>query len=107
MASSVGSRYWVETRKATNAAMTIRSVGFKPRKVKVFNLTNAASLEWNSGMAAAAGFKTVTAGTQTYETSDGITAVVADSNGNPGFTLGAMADVNDTTTEDLVLEAWE
>ena len=64
------------------------ALGFKPRYVKVVNLSGLASLEWFEGMSAANALKEVTDGTKSKITSNGITV---DEN---GFTLGLDTDVN-------------
>jgi len=69
----------------TVAATTI-TTGFRPRYVRVQNLTSRDSMEWFEGMTAAHGLKTVAAGTRTAATSNGIT--VSDS----GFTIGLDTD---------------
>lgn len=72
---------------ATAAAITI-TCGFKPRIVRVYNVTSGDMMEWYEGMAAAAAVKTVAAGTRSILTSLGIT--VADD----GFVIGLDTDVN-------------
>lgn len=107
MSSTVGSRYSTETVVATNASLPIRTLQFKPRKVRVVNETTLYTLEWSEGMADASAFEITNAGAKTLETSDCITPLDPDSAGNPGFQIGARANVNDTTTEVLRWEAWE
>lgn len=107
MSSTVGSRYETGTVVATNAALPIRTLQFKPRKVKLVNETSLYTLEWSYGMADASAFEITNAGAKTLETSDCITPLDPDSDGNPGFQVGARANVNDTTTEVLRWEAWE
>ncbi len=79
----------------TGAAINI-VVGFIPTYVEVFNIASASKLVWMDGMPAAAGIKTVTAGTQTYVTSAGISPYNSTVSGN-GFTIGALANVNVST----------
>jgi hypothetical protein len=81
--TSVG-RYLTD---ATAAAIPI-TVGFKPRHVRIVNVTSRDEMEWFEGMAAASAVKTVAAGTRTLITTNGIT--VSDS----GFTIGLDTDVN-------------
>ena len=107
MGSTVGARYKAGRVVSTNAALPIRTTGFKPARVKVTNETTLYSLEWMKGMADASAFEVTNAGAKTLETSDCITPLDADSDGNPGFQIGARANVNDTTTEVLRWEAWE
>lgn len=69
-------------------AATAFTLGFKPRYVKVVNVTSGDMFEYYEGMAAASACKTVGAtGVRTLVTSNGIT--VSDS----GFTLGLDTDV--------------
>lgn len=103
MSSKTGAMYATNKIPATAAALEVRTVEFKPRKVVVTNLTSLASLEWNEFMAADSGFKQVAAGTRTLESSDGITALDAP---NPGFQIGTLADINDAAGEELLWEAW-
>jgi hypothetical protein len=72
----------------TGAAINIRSVGFRPRSVHIWNLSGLATGVWLEGMADASAFKEVTAGTKSLVTSDGITPL------SDGFTLGADTDLN-------------
>lgn len=73
---------------------------FRPASVKIFNLTSGDELHWHAGMADAAGFKRVAAGTGAAITTGGVTPgdVV-------GFTLGTDADIN-ASGETLAFEAW-
>jgi hypothetical protein len=92
---------------ATNAVLPVRTVGYKPRKVRIVNQTTLYTVEWSEGMADASAFEITNAGAKTLETSDLITPLDPDSSGNPGFSIGARANVNDTTTEVLRWETWE
>ena len=67
------------------SAVTVSGVGFRAKRVSVFNLSTAGLLVWEEGMVDAGGRKTVTAGTQTYITSAGITVT------DYGFTIGTDA----------------
>jgi hypothetical protein len=69
------------------------TTGFKPRYVKVINVTSGDSMEWFEGMAAAAGVKQVAAGTRTLATSNGITVAT------DGFTIGLDTDVMVTSEQ--------
>ena len=75
---------------ATGSAMDIDTVGFRPRLVRVVNAgaTGKSRLEWFRGMADDSAVKTITNGTVSVVTSDGITPRAN------GFTLGADANVN-------------
>jgi len=76
----------------TAAAFKI-TTGFKPRYVKVVNVTSRDWYEWFEGMADASAHKTVAAGTGTLITTLGIT-VAAD-----GFTVGLDTDINVTSEQ--------
>lgn len=106
MSSTVGALLATGQVKATNANLDVRTVGFKPRKVQVENRDNNVKIEWDETLADGYAVKTIADGTRSLVTSAGITPLAADSNGNPGFRIGALADINDTTTEKLAWSAW-
>ncbi|KKN57375.1 hypothetical protein LCGC14_0562810 [marine sediment metagenome] len=110
MSSSNGLQHKSGRLKATNAIIDVRSLGFEPHTVKVFNVTNLATVERFPGLGDSANpernKKTVAAGTVTTLATGGVTILAADSAGNPGFRIPVLADINDTTTEDLAWEAW-
>lgn len=58
---------------------SILNLGFKPRYVKIINLTDRISYEWFQGMAADSAIKIIADGTATLETSAAITAGEIDS----------------------------
>lgn len=63
-------------------------IGFKPRYVKVVNVTSGDVIEWYEGMADASGCKTTGAtGVRTLITSNGITV------DEGGFTVGLDTDL--------------
>lgn len=64
------------------------SLGFKPKMVVVYNQTDAVKWEKIDGMVDANSIKTVTAGTQTTDTTSAI--VLSDT----GFTLSAAANAS-------------
>lgn len=72
----------------TGAQLDITKVGFRPKKVVLKNQTGLCTLEWFESMAEAAGYKTVTDGTESFITANGITPLAN------GFRLGADADLN-------------
>lgn len=74
--------------RGTGAALNVRTVGFRPRYVRVVNITSRDEIEWFEGMADAAGVKRVAAGTGTLLTSKGITPLA------DGFTIGDDTDLN-------------
>ena len=70
------------------SAQDIRSVGFRPRSVKLINVTSGDELFWQDTFADGAGLKRLAAGGASFITSDGVTPL------SDGFTLGADADMN-------------
>lgn len=79
---------YVGSFEGTGAALDITKVGFRPRVVKVFNKDGLCTLYWNKAMPDASGYKTITAGTESFITSNGITPLAG------GFRLGADTDLN-------------
>lgn len=61
------------TTDAGAAAATTFTLGFAPRRVFFVNITDRISDLWLEGMAAASSLHVVAAGTQTLETTNGIT----------------------------------
>ena len=72
---------------SAEAAFTV-VCGFKPRYVRVVNLTDKIEGEWFEGMTADYMLRTVAAGTRTHQTSNGITIT------DTGFTMAADSSVN-------------
>lgn len=109
MSSTVGSRYATGGVTATNADIEIRKLQFEPSRVVVQNMDNQAKIEWNSALVAGRNVKTIAAGTRSVVASGGLEPLTAVSgSGNPGFKIpAALADINDTTTEELIWEVWE
>jgi hypothetical protein len=105
MSSTVGSKYVSGQVKATNATLNVLVVGFMPKKAVVSNLTNSIKVESADGLATGQNIKTIADGTRSVLASGGIEAT-KDSNGNCGIKIPVLADVNDTTTEILLWEAW-
>jgi hypothetical protein len=75
------------------------SLPFTPRHVVLHNLDGLARLVWTSTMEPDSGIKTITAGTMSAITADGITAIEQlklDDEADPGrgFTIGTDADIN-------------
>lgn len=93
-----GIQTYAATTDASSAAGSV-TLGFVPRKVEVFDITNANKYEWNDQMAAASMFKTVTAGTFTYASSNGITVTGPSSAtaAAPTLTLGTGLHTNSST----------
>jgi len=76
----------------TAAAYNINT-GFKPRYVRVINLTDRNENEWLEGMADASALHTIADGTRTLTTTLGITPL------DNGFTVGLDTDVNVTAKQ--------
>ena len=105
--SDVGSGFVTGGMKATGAVITLRKMNFKPRRVVVYNQDNLFRCEWIDRLADLAALVTTAAGVTTLVAAAGITPLDPNTAGNPGFSLGALANINDTTTEDLIWEAHE
>lgn len=73
----------------TGAALAVADdkVGFRPKFVRLINITDGSTADWNGDMPDAAMAKQKGAATS-YVVADGITP------SNTGFTLGADADLN-------------
>lgn len=72
----------------SNNNATQINIGFRPLKIKVFNLTDVIVWEWQYGFGATQSAKTVTAGTLTIDTTSQI-VISTDLAGNHTVTLGA------------------
>lgn len=70
----------------------VLSLGFIPRYIELWNVTDAASHEWFDPMPAASAKKTVTAGTLTYIVANGITVGASGALGN-GTTIPSEGQV--------------
>ncbi len=89
------------TVTATGAAMNI-PLGFKPKKVEIHNATTGIGLLWTDTMAAAAGVKTLQAGTRSFITSNGISQYAgavapAALTGTLSLTVGSAAVIGSGT----------
>lgn len=89
------------SRTGTRAAADFTVVlGFRPRRIKVTNLTTRVSGEWSVESPIATQLLTVAAGTRTYaDTGIALTA------SGQGFTVIAATAGLDTTDADVVWEA--
>lgn len=103
------------TVTGTGAAINV-SIGFIPRKVKVYNPNNTTvfpTVEWVRGMPNGRGFKTLRIvdsgttglGSSTYLTSNGISEFAGTQTASAGFTIGADTDLN-RNGEVMVYEAF-
>ena len=72
----------------TGADMDITVVGWKPREVRLINVTSGDELAWFETMDDDSGFKRIAAGTGAQITSNGITPLYN------GFSFGADSDMN-------------
>ena len=97
--ASGGTRMKCGRVTATGLAMDITTVGFRPRRVKCYNITNEATIEWNEAFDDATGYQ-YDAATPDYLSANGITPLAN------GFTLGADGDVN-VDGETVIWEAHE
>lgn len=86
--ASGGTRIMTGRVVGTGAALNVRVVGFRPKKVELVNQSSSDKLTWTDKMADAAGHKQVAAGTSSFITSNGVTPL------SNGFTIGADTDVN-------------
>lgn len=98
--SSNNSNMIMGQTKATNALKPF-PVGFEPTSILVENHSNNCKLEWRATMDPGTAVKTIADGTRSIVSSAGITVTAASGNTLAGFTVGAVTDINDTTTEDL------
>lgn len=98
--ASGGRRLVTGSFNGTGADLNMTKVGFRPTKVRVFNRTGLATLEWNADMPDDSGYKAITDGTQSFITTDGITPLAT------GFAFGADADLN-VALELCYFECWD
>jgi hypothetical protein len=84
----------------TGSAITVASekVGFRPKRVRLTNLTSRVALEWDDSMADASAIKTAANGDRTVVTSAAITPTAS------GFTVGT--DSINASGEIILFEAW-
>ena len=85
--SSGVSRVMTGAGVGTGAALSIKTVGFRPRKVEIYNVTDPTSMVWINTMPDAAGYKDNDVGVW-VASSTGITPLAN------GFTIGADTDLN-------------
>lgn len=94
-----GTRKVVGSYIGTGSAFNITTVGFRPRSVKLWNITGLTEAVWLQGMPDAAAKKLINHATvqNAYVTANGITPLVN------GFTVGTDADIN-TAAETVYYE---
>lgn len=80
---------------ANNSTRPVRTVGFRPGRIELWNETSGYHLLWVEGMADDSAVQTTNAGARSLVSADGLTPL------SDGFSLGNLANVNDTTTEVL------
>lgn len=76
------------TFRGTGAQLDVRTVGFRPTRVSLLNVTGLVLGWWQEEMADASVVKQITAGTISFPTANGVTPL------SDGFRLGADADLN-------------
>lgn len=97
--SYVNGAYTASATTNTSSAAGSLTVPFAPSAIEIYDETNANCYTWNNQMAAASMFKTVTAGTFTYASSNGITVTGPTSSPAAAFTvtLGTGIHTNSST----------
>jgi hypothetical protein len=95
---SGSNRYVSGVIRGTGASLDVKTVGFRPTKVNVYNLGTNIGLSWCRALPDASGLKAVAAGTRTFVTSAGITPLAN------GFNIGTDST---NTAADLLWECWE
>jgi hypothetical protein len=82
---------------AGNGAAKNISIGWKPKKVTLFDVTNNVTYMWTNTMANATAVKTVTDGTQSFVAADMVTPYTGSTTTTAGFTIGATLNTNAAT----------
>lgn len=84
----------IGTVEGTGSAINLQ-LGFTPKHVRLVNEDGLAAMEWFAGMADGHGIKTVTAGTMSKVTTNGVTPYAGTPGGDAeGITIGADTDIN-------------
>jgi len=88
--SSGVARVMVGKVTGTGSAISVRTIGFRPKYVKLMNVTGLVVAEWTKEMADASALKQLNHDTAQLAliTSDGVTPL------SDGFTIGADSDIN-------------
>ena len=87
--------------RANNSTLNVRTVGFRPGRIEIWNETSGYHLLWVKGMADASAVQTTDQGVRSQVSADALTPL------SDGFSLGNLANLNDTTTEVLRYEVQE
>ena len=95
-----GDAKYVNGRVMSTGAALVVNLPFTPKVVKLINASRVGAKHF-SGDADASAFKEAAAGGTTIITSDGITL------GSRQFTIGADADINNSTAEVIHYEAYQ
>lgn len=90
---SPGTQVAVGAVRSTNALLNVRTVGYRPRVVVLH--VDGDEAYWQEGMADDSMYKRVAAGTGTLATTNAITPL------SDGFSIGADADINPATADDI------
>jgi hypothetical protein len=110
MGSSAHPRFARGAVVGTGANIDIRTLGFVPGLVKLWNVDGNCFGMWSDKMAAASAQKVVDSGSGATDiskiTSGGVSQLAADGAGNSGFRIGTDSDLN-ASGETIVWEAWE
>jgi len=107
MGSTVGMTYDSTKRVATGANLDIRSLASGlAKRIRVTNLANMHVAEYNEALNDGEALVRTNTGTLTLVTTTGFTPLAGSSTQPPGFRLGILPNINDTTTENLLIEAW-
>src|SRR5512144_116506 len=77
-----------------NGAAKTVSLGFKPKRVTVYDVTNNLTFIWTNTMADASAIKTIADGTQSLVAADMITPFAGSASASAGFTMGATLYAN-------------
>lgn len=88
-----GVAFYTATTDTSSAAGSI-TPGFSPNSVYVYQLTTPITYRWTRGMTAAHMNKIIANGTQTEETTNGITVTSAGGSTTPTVTLGTGCHTN-------------
>lgn len=89
--------YFATGTHAGNGAAKNVSIGWKPKKVTVYDVTNNLTFVYTNTMTDANAVKTIADGTQSLVAADMVTPYGGSTTTTPGFTLGATLNANGAT----------